>query len=172
MNAFLLMIPFFFIRFTLMQVINKETISRTAVFAPRQGKENAAYLFYQITNIFIMLYPLFLKIQLDRPTFLIGLIFYVLGITGLVFSVLAFAKPDPTGLNRKGIYQYSRNPMYVGYFLYFLGSAIITRSILLTLAVFMFQLSAHWIILSEERWCLNKFKEDYADYMRQVRRYF
>lgn len=172
MNAFLLMIPFFFIRFGLMQMVNKEALSRAAFFSPLQGNEKIAYLVYQLSNILIILYPLFLKIQVDHYTFLLGFTLYILGTVILAFSITAFAKPDPNGLNRKGIYRYSRNPMYVAYFLCFLGIAVITRSILLLLAVLTFQISAHWIILSEERWCLIKFKEDYAEYMRHVRRYF
>lgn len=172
MNAFLLMIPFFFIRFGLMQMVNKEALPRAALFAPLQGKERIAYLVYQLSNIFILLYPLFLKIQVHHYTFLLGFILYILGMVILVSSTIAFAKPDSNGLNRQGIYRYSRNPMYVGYFLYFLGSAIITRSILFILAVLLFQICAHWIILSEERWCLSRFNEDYVEYMRHVRRYF
>jgi protein-S-isoprenylcysteine O-methyltransferase Ste14 len=34
-----------------------------------------------------------------------------------------------------------------------------------------FQISAHWIILSEERWCIKKFGEEYIKYMNRVRRY-
>lgn len=172
MNAFLLMIPFFFIRFGLMQMVNKEALSHAAFFSPLQGNEKIAYLVYQLSNILIILYPLFLKIQMDHYTFLLGFTLYILGTVILAFSITAFAKPAPNGLNRKGIYRYSRNPMYVAYFLCFLGIAVITRSILLLLVVLTFQISAHWIILSEERWCLIKFKEDYAEYMRHVRRYF
>jgi protein-S-isoprenylcysteine O-methyltransferase Ste14 len=35
----------------------------------------------------------------------------------------------------------------------------------------VFQISAHWIILSEERWCVNKFGQEYINYMNKVRRY-
>lgn len=66
MNAFLLMIPFFFIRFGLMQMVNKEALPRASLFAPLQGKERTAYLVYQLSNIFILLYPLFLKIQVHH----------------------------------------------------------------------------------------------------------
>jgi len=39
------------------------------------------------------------------------------------------------------------------------------------LILVMFQTSAHWIILSEERWCLEKFGKAYQDYQDRVRRY-
>ena len=95
MNAFLLMIPFFFIRFGLMQMVNKEALSRAAFFSPLQGNEKIAYLVYQLSNILIILYPLFLKIQMDHYTFLLGFTLYILGTVILAFSITAFAKPAP-----------------------------------------------------------------------------
>lgn len=61
--------------------------------------------------------------------------------------------------------------MYVGYFIYFMGCCILTQSSLLFVIVLIFQYSAHTIILSEERWCIEKFKTEYIEYMEKVRRY-
>lgn len=61
--------------------------------------------------------------------------------------------------------------MYVAYFLVFLGCALVTQSWVLLGMVVVFQVSAHWIILAEERACLAQFGPDYAQYMAQVRRY-
>ena len=76
------------------------------------------------------------------------------------------------GLNTGGIYKVSATRMYAGYFVYFCGCAALTRSALLFAALLVFQLAAHWIILSEERWCIGQFGEEYLDYMKRVRRYF
>uniref|UniRef100_UPI0032610785 methyltransferase family protein n=1 Tax=Clostridium sp. NkU-1 TaxID=1095009 RepID=UPI0032610785 len=61
--------------------------------------------------------------------------------------------------------------MYVGYFIYFLGCVLFTHSMLLLISLLVFQISAHWIILSEERWCANKFGTEYINYMNKVKRY-
>ncbi len=61
--------------------------------------------------------------------------------------------------------------MYVAYFIYFLGCVFLTQSIILLTLLMVFQISAHWIILSEERWCINKFGGEYKKYMNEVRRY-
>lgn len=70
-----------------------------------------------------------------------------------------------------GLYRVSRNPMYISYFLYFLGCAILTNSWILLLFLIAFQTSSHWIILSEERWCIENFGDEYIKYMNKVRRY-
>lgn len=172
MNAFLLMIPLFLIRFGLLALINKAALRRAALFAPLKGKEKAAGLFYQATNLFLIFYPLFLRVKIETPHFLIGLSLYLVGTIVLIASTIAFAKPNSNGLNTKGVYKFSRNPMYLGYFLYFLGCAGLTSSALLFLVLLVFQASAHWIILSEERWCLDKFGEEYQRYSKRVGRYF
>lgn len=61
--------------------------------------------------------------------------------------------------------------MYVAYFICFIGMALLTQSLILLCIVVIFQISAHWIILSEEKWCMEKFGESYKQYMKRVRRY-
>lgn len=74
-------------------------------------------------------------------------------------------------MKETGLYRLSRNPMYVAYFICFLGMALLTRSVLFLGLVAVFQISAHWVILAEERWCLEQFGERYRRYMGKVRRY-
>ena len=168
MNGFLLLIPLILIRFGL---LNKEGLKRAAYFAPLIGREKAAYWFYQISNILIFVYLFFLKITTDPYWFYAGLVTYGLGVLMCLASVSNFSKPSENGINLNGLYRISRNPMYVSYFIYFLGCVLITQSLLLLAILVVFQISTHWIILSEERWCVNKFGEEYKNYMSKVRRY-
>lgn len=171
MIGFFLIIPFILIRYVLLSIFNKEGLKRAALFAPLIGKEKTAYYFYQISSVLIFIYLFFLKITADSYLFYIGLSIYGLGILLCFVSILNFAKPANNGINIKGLYRVSRNPMYVAYFIYFLGCVLLTQSLLLLAILMVFQISAHWIILSEERWCINKFGEEYQNYMYKVRRY-
>lgn len=171
MNGFLLMLPLFLIRFGLLGLIGGDGLRRAAHFAPLVGRERTAYLFYQISNVFLILYPAFLTVRSDGPLFWTALAVYAAGVAVLAVSTVHFARPGPSGINMDGIYRISRNPMYVGYFLYFLGCVLLMRSVPLLLALVVFQISAHWIVLSEERWCIQRFGEEYIGYMERVRRY-
>ena len=171
MSAFWLLIPFILIRFVLLGVLDKKALKRAAFFPLLVGKEKIAYLFYQITNVLIFLYLFFLKIRIGYPLFYIGLTVYGLGIIVCIVSMFNFAKPKKNGITLKGLYLVSRNPMYVGYFIYFLGCVLLTHSLILLALLVVFQISAHWIILSEERWCTKEFGEEYISYMNRVRRY-
>lgn len=172
MNAFLTVVPLILIRFGLLSILGKEALKRAAFFAPLIGKEKMAYWFYQLSNILFFVCLCFHKITIDPYWFYIGLMIYGLGVLLCLVSVLNFAKPTENGINLKGLYRFSRNPMYVAYFIYFLGCVVLTQSLILLGILLVFQISAHWIILSEERWCIEKFGQEYMNYMKKVRRYF
>lgn len=166
------MLPFFLIRFTLASALNSKTLERADFFAPMQGKEKIAYYIYQISNVFIFVYLVFLRVKADFSwKFYVGAICYFLGLCLLTVSIVNFSSPDNTGLNINGVYKFSRNPIYVAYFVCFLGAATLTQSLILLGIVGIFQVSAHWIILAEERWCLKNFGATYKQYMQKVRRY-
>lgn len=171
-NSVLLLIPFLLIRFALLAFINKDAVQRAAHFAPMYRNELIAYLIYQISNIGIFVYLLFLKIKMGSMLwFGFGILCYLFGLFLCAVSIVHFSFPSDEGLNTNGIYHFSRNPMYVAYFICFSGMALLTRSWVLFGLVLIFQISAHWIILAEERECIQKFGDSYEKYMREVRRY-
>lgn len=170
--GFFLLIPFFLIRFGLLAALDKESVHRAAYFAPLQKKERPAYYLYQGANLAIIVCLLFLRIELTPALlFYAGVVVYMLGAGLLVASIVNFAASPKIGLKQKGLYRLSRNPMYVAYFVFFLGCALLTQSFVLLGIVLIFQISSHWIILSEERWCLQEFGDEYRRYQDKVRRY-
>lgn len=171
LNAILTVIPLIIIRYGLLWALDREAFRRAAHFAPLQGKEKAAYWAYQLSTVAFLTYQCFLRITTDPDWLAAGLAVYGLGILLCAGSVISFAKPKANGINVAGLYKVSRNPMYVAYFLYFLGCVLLTRSLPLFAILLVFQISSHWIILSEERWCKEKFGGEYIEYMRRVRRY-
>lgn len=172
MNAFLTVIPIILIRYGLLSAMSKEGLKRAGLFAPLLGKEKVAFWIYQITTVLTLLCLLLLKIRTDSVWFYIGLIIYISGIILYAVSVANYANPKINGINVNGLYRISRNPMYIAYFIYFLGCVLLTHSWILFGLLIIFQISAHWIILSEERWCIKKFGTEYIKYMNRVSRYF
>ena len=173
MNGALLLLPFFVIRFGLLALLNKSAIPRAAHFAPLQGCEKGAYVVYQISNLAIFISLFFLRTITQPPLlFCAGVTVLAAGIILLLVSVVCFATPAEGGINKNGAYRVSRNPMYLAYFFYFVGCTLLTQSLLLLGLTMLFQISAHWIILAEERWCSQTFGAEYLAYKKAVRRYF
>lgn len=172
MNGFWLLIPILVIRFIFLGLLNRPALERASHSPLMNGKAKTSYWVYQISTLLLFLYPFFLKIDVDNRLFLTGLIIYGLSIVVCSIATYNFARPELSGVNISGLYRISRNPMYLGYFLYFLGCVLLVRSAILLVILIVFQISAHWIIRAEERWCLNAFGEEYRLYMSRVRRYF
>ena len=172
MSTFLIVVvPILLIRYGLLSILNRESLKRASFFAPLKGSEKISSWVYQITTIVIILKLLFLRISADSEWFYIGLIIYSLGLVLYIVSIVNYAKPKMNGINVNGLYRISRNPMYIAFFIYFFGCALLTHSWILLALLIIFQISAHWIILSEERWCIMKFGDEYIKYMNKVRRY-
>ena len=170
--AALLLIPFFLIRFGLLSALSRDGLRRAAHYPPVEGWERAALWLYQLSTAALL--PPFLppRVKAAPPACpRAGGVLYAAGLLLLVLSVAAFAAPSEEGFCQSGVYRLSRNPMYVSYFLLFLGCALLTRSLPLLLCLAVFQLTAHVLIRAEERWCLRTFGAAYARYMGRVRRY-
>ncbi|MCI8869270.1 MAG: hypothetical protein HFF39_01810 [Lawsonibacter sp.] len=103
-------------------------------------------------------------IQSSRQFFL-GLALYLPGLA--VCAASAAGCGPQTG----GACRFSCNPMYLSYFLFFLGCAALTQPLLLFCAVLIFQISSHWIIPAEERRYAAQFGASYRQYLARVRRH-
>lgn len=80
---------------------------------------------------------------------------------------------DPTKkLVAKGLYRYSRNPMYVGAMLLLLGETVFWQSLVLALyAAVVFIAFNLFIILHEEPRLKRDFGTEYELYLQKVRRW-
>ena len=171
-TGFLLLAPFLLIRFGLLSYLGKEAVARAAHFPASFQEKHVIYWIYQLSSVGIFICSCFLTVSIEGSVWLwIGTVLYGLGLTVSTVSMFDFSAPAPNGMRRDGIYRFSRNPMYVSYFLCFAGCALLTRSLALWGFVMAFQISGHWLILAEEEWCLEQFGEEYRQYMRDVRRY-
>lgn len=83
-----------------------------------------------------------------------------------------FTPDQSSSLVTHGVYRFSRNPMYAGFLLLLAAwNVYLENSLpLLLLPLFVWYLNRFQII-PEEKVLLTKFGEDYADYLKTVRRW-
>lgn len=85
-------------------------------------------------------------------------------------NINTFAEPDL--LVTEGLFQYSRNPMYLGFVLALMGIFIFLGSLTPALVVIFFTLVTHcWYIRFEEQVLQQKFGDHYLAYKSKVRRW-
>ena len=102
----------------------------------------------------------------------------VLIIAGIVYvsTIAAFVKAQK-GLATIGIYQVSRNPMYIAMFLVFFAFILMawqTEPIMGILTAFITLSSVfiiHWMVLGEEQFLAKKYGNAYREYIDKTPRY-
>jgi protein-S-isoprenylcysteine O-methyltransferase Ste14 len=115
-----------------------------------------------------------------QPAILIGYLIYIVGVFFIFPAMFEFikskntiitAKPA-TSLQTTGIYSYSRNPMYIGLLLVYLGIALqFGNWWTLMLIPFLIAFITIRVIRPEERYLNRAFGEEYTNYQKRVRRW-
>lgn len=136
--------------------------------------KNRTYYTWYIQLLGLITSSLFIPLQ--GGVFLItGGILFIAGILMNIIALLTFINL-PEQVITKGIYRFSRNPMYVGGFLFLLGLCIMgfSFSAAFTLFVIFFII---WIVIThqtvkkEEAFLLHKYGDDYKLFKQRIPRY-
>ncbi len=77
----------------------------------------------------------------------------------------------PYTLIYSGPYAISRNPMYMGWTVLYLGAAVVTRNAWMVASLPVVAGAIHREVLQEERTLEGAFGEEYLRYRKLVRRY-
>ena len=78
---------------------------------------------------------------------------------------------DRTELVTNGIYAFSRNPAFLGFYLQYIGVLLMYCNLLTGMFTVFAIVMLHLQILQEERYLTTAFGTKYLDYRHQVRRY-
>ena len=169
-NAWILVIPmliifFFDVRATAaresgksgdFQLTRKEKIIMNAVFLPM---------------IVSFVYAVFLPLQLGTAWLYSGLLTFLFGIVFTIVALLNFATNPKDKVITKGLYRFSRNPMYIGMLLMQIGLGIACSSWLYLLLTVVLAIMLNAVAPSEERYCFYRYGDDYQEYMNKTPRW-
>ena len=169
LNGLALLFPLILARFGIMLALNPNALRRADVTPPVENEARWAMPVYMLSEFLLVAYPFFLTIKGTAVWLLVGVPLMAAGLALVALSALAFAHNQ--GQLSDGVYRVSHNPMYVGYFLYFVGIGLVTASWLYLLLAAVEQIALYWIIRAEERWCLAEYGEAYRHYSQTVPRY-
>jgi protein-S-isoprenylcysteine O-methyltransferase Ste14 len=107
----------------------------------------------------------------------VGVVIGSVGVTICLVSIRAFRSVpqvlcnDAGNMTQAGPYQWSRNPQYVGWFMFLLGFVLNDWSLWSLAALVTIAISLHLLVLVEEEHLLCTFGEQYREFCRQVPRY-
>ena len=117
------------------------------------------------------IYGVFLPLKLGTHGFYLGLLIYLSGMLITIVATLNFTTTSMDKPVTKGIYTFSRNPMYIGEFLINISISIVCLSWIFFLVAVVVAILEQNIVVSEERFCLKKYGDVYRDYMNRTPRW-
>jgi protein-S-isoprenylcysteine O-methyltransferase Ste14 len=169
-NAWILVIPILIIMFFDMRATSIRESERTGDFKLTRKENRLTYLVF-LPMIVSYVYAVFLPLQLDKTWLYSGLSIFLIGVVFTIVAIQNFATSPKDKVITKGLYHFTRNPMYVGIILLQIGIGIACSSwlyFLLTVALIIL-LNAN--SSAEERYCLYRYGENYQKYMNRTPRW-
>jgi protein-S-isoprenylcysteine O-methyltransferase Ste14 len=133
--------------------------------------EKRALLFYHIIYFLGFIYSVFLPLKLGTIWFYIGLPISLTGLiiyTGIIVNWVTTSTDVPI---TKGIYRYSRHPLYLTPFIIFIGVGIASASWIFLLGAIMLIILPPSFVLPEERFLVQKYGDSYLNYMNRTPRW-
>ena len=156
----------------LIRPIYKEILEKAAGLSmPLFGLEKALSKIMFVVFIIPIVYSFFLPFQLATVWFYVGSSIFLLGVTIGTIALFDFLTTEVDKLVTKGVYRISRNPIYLGMFLIYIGTGIACASWLFLLLTVVFILLSHILVRTEERFCLNTYGDSYRTYLQTTPRW-
>ena len=169
-NAWIFMF-YYFLPMPLLMLIRKGKMEKgqPKLHSEIEKKFNSVRL---IIWLLAFIYSIFLPLKLGTIWFYIGLPISLIGLITYTMVIVTFAT---TSMNNepltRGLYRYSRHPMYITQFLVFIGIGIASASWVFLLFSIVFTILSFVIAIPEEQYCCEKYGDAYREYMNRTPRW-
>jgi len=121
--------------------------------------------------VILMIYSIFLPLVRGTAWFYVGSAIFLLGLIILALTVSdADATPDGE-LFTRGVYRFSRHPLYLSFALAFLGTGIASASWLFLLLTVILIVLTHSVMVLEEQLTLERYGDSYSEYLEKTPRW-
>jgi protein-S-isoprenylcysteine O-methyltransferase Ste14 len=124
-----------------------------------------------IVFFIMIIYSIFLPLELGSVWFYAGLAVYVLGFIISIAALFSIAATKPGEPFTTGMYRYSRHPISLGTSLPMIGAGIASASWLFLLLSVILMVISHFLAINEESSTTKKFGDAYKEYMARTPRW-
>ena len=171
-NAWTFMSVFIF-QMIIIMFHNKRIMKRSHI--PSDERQTSFENYMGIITTFAWLlalgYSIFLPLLCGTMWFYVGLIVFILGTLLLSFASYSFITTRMDQLIQKGVYSFSRHPMYLATSLICLGSGIAAASWILIILSVIIAICLNYEASIEERYCQKLYSDLYIKYIYRVPRW-
>jgi protein-S-isoprenylcysteine O-methyltransferase Ste14 len=132
-----------------------------------KGVELTGYIATIITYL-AFLYSIFLPLKMGTPWFYTGLVFFLLALALFIAAGVNFIAAPPGRPATKGIYRYSRHPIYFSHFLALMGIGMAAASWIVLMFSIVFMALVNIVADSEELYCKKRYGNIYKEYLNKT----
>jgi len=173
-NAWLLML--YFPLHPLIMIAVDKAVGTGEIFkkmgdVPHEKREKRDSIIFMAVMLLLMAYSIFLPLKVGTAWLYTGLLIYLAGLAIFLTAIVNIATTPASQLFIKGVYRFSRHPMYIAGLIIHMGVGIACASwifLLLTVVIIALQNSQ---AAAEERGCLETYGEAYREYMNRTPRW-
>lgn len=171
-NAWILSAIFLTANYLIMFISPKENVKEMMDQVKQaQGKDKQLTYISWIPYLSIVFCSIFVPLKLGTLGFYFGLALFTSGMIALIVAAVQLFFRKRGQLMTEGFYRFSRNPIYVSCYIAWTGIAVATASWVILVLVVLSVIVQHFLILGEERICMEKYGASYREYMNTVPRY-
>jgi len=165
-NAWIFIIPLIVVWFAGIKFLFSKRMSDTPSLKRRKDKIISQLLVIAMFVSFF--YSIFVPFKLGTIWFYIGLLVYLIGLFLITLTIIDFATTPIDKPVTKGVYKYSRNPMFIAFFLLYAGIAISCISWVYAVLTILFILIVNYLSPFEEAITLGHYGKPYKEYMMRT----
>jgi protein-S-isoprenylcysteine O-methyltransferase Ste14 len=173
-NAWIFMVPFLLVNLLFFLLMIKKGAPGGPSRVPCKSKMTLLFgISSKIIYFPAIIYSVFLPLKLGTIWFYIGLPITLVGLLGSIIIMVNWAVTPAGKPVTRGLYRYSRHPIYVTGVCMLLGVSIISASwvFLLFTIIFVIGVTRTYLIKIEEAQCLGHYKAAYREYMNKTPRW-
>jgi len=150
-------------------------VYRRASGLPSEMKTSRQYRVVSYVSMVVdtmaVAYSIFLPLKLGTGWFYAGLAIFLTGLAVLAVATVNFARTPMDVPITRGLYHYSRHPMYLASLLIYFSVGIASASWVFLLIFVVQSASIRIAAIKEERFCLEKYGEAYREYIDKTSRW-
>ena len=171
-NAWLFM-SVFLIQMLVILLSNRATRKRSHISEEHRKNKRDKYTgaIANLVWLIALVYSIFLPLRIGTMWFSVGFVVFLIGVLVLSWSTYDFMTTPLNEIIQKGIYKYSRHPMYLATFLICLAVGIAALSSLFILLSLLIMICFHYEAILEEKCCLQEYGKLYKAYLDRVPRW-
>jgi protein-S-isoprenylcysteine O-methyltransferase Ste14 len=165
-NAWIFVVPLIFIWIFGVSSIFKKRMPETD--QEESTKDRVISLVMVMMMFGLYIYSIFLPFQLGTIWLYIGSIIYLLGMMIGATSMIHFINTPMNEPVTKGLYRFSRNPMFIAFFMVYIGISIACLSWIYLVGTLIFILLVVYLSPIEEKMTLEHYGKPYEEYMKRT----